>query len=70
MKEISGIITNEEFQFLYAKSKRIYHSLVVIDYFCSNYNEIEEIANISGIINFIKNEADMLYSKMINCELD
>jgi hypothetical protein len=70
MKEISGIITNEEFQFLYAKSKRIYHSLVVIDHFCSNYNEIEEIANISGIINFIKNEADMLYSKMINCELD
>lgn len=63
-------LEDKEFQFLYTKSKRIYHSLVVIDHFCSNYNEIEEIANISGIINFIKNEADMLYSKMINCELD
>ena len=63
-------LEDKEFQFLYAKSKRIYHSLVVIDHFCSNYNEIEEIANISGIISFIKNEADMLYSKMINCELD
>ena len=63
-------LEDKEFQFLYAKSKRIYHSLVVIDHLCSNYNEIEEIANISGIINFIKNEADMLYSKMINCELD
>ena len=63
-------LEDKEFQFLYVKSKRIYHSLVVIDHFCSNYNEIEEIANISGIINFIKNEADMLYSKMINCELD
>ena len=63
-------LEDKEFQFLSAKSKRIYHALVVIDYFCSNYNEIEEIAKRSGIINFIKNEADMLYSKMINCELD
>lgn len=63
-------LEDKEFQFLYAKSKRIYHSLVVIDQFCSNYDEIEEIANISGIINFIKNEVDMLYSKTINCELD
>ena len=46
-------LEDKEFQFLYAKSKRIYHSLVVIDHFCSNYNEIEEIENISGIIFLI-----------------
>lgn len=41
-------LEDKEFQFLYAKSKRIYHSLVVIDHFCSHYNEIEEIAEYIG----------------------
>ncbi len=40
--------------------------LVVIDYFCKNQDEIEELRNITPVIKETRRKADILYAFFIN----
>lgn len=50
---------------LYKIVEKSYNTLVVLDKFCSFYQEIEKIANIIPIIKFLHRELDIAYSLLI-----
>lgn len=67
MEEIRGYnITQKEFKKLERLSENIYNTSVVIDYFCTNQPEIEELYNLSPIIKNLHNDADFLNAFFIN----
>ena len=41
-------------------SEKIYNTIIVLDNFCKNNQEYEEIQNISPIVEFIKDTSDEL----------
>lgn len=47
-------VQEDIFKRLEVNIREIYNSLIVIDYFCSSQQEIEELANLSPIIQFKK----------------
>lgn len=59
-------INQEDFEKLEKLAENIYNMLVVIDYFCKNQDEIEELRNITPIIKEIRHKADILYAFFIN----
>lgn len=61
-------INEKEFNNAYKSLENIYHTITVVEIFCTYYAEIEEISNITPIINYIRKEADILYSKFINMQ--
>ena len=61
---------DEDFKFLKAKINEIYNSLIVIDYFCSNQQEIEELANLTPIIQNLRKSADKINAFFINYQKD
>ncbi|MCQ2754884.1 MAG: hypothetical protein MJ231_07545, partial [bacterium] len=59
MQEVSGYnITQKEFKQLNQRVENIYNTSVVIDYFCVNQPEIEELNNLTPIV-----------SKLLKCTL-
>lgn len=50
-------------------SRDIYNAIVVLDYFVQNQNDIEELNNMSSVLKFLRNNADMLYVEFINADL-
>lgn len=62
------ILDEKEFNYSYKSIESIYHTITVVEIFCTYYAEIEEISNITPIINYIRKEADILYSKFINMQ--
>ena len=56
-------VSNDE---LYTLIKDSYNSSVVVDEFCSNYQEIEEISNITPIIHYIRQKLDLAYAVLID----
>lgn len=59
-------IKQKDFEELEKLAENIYNMLVVIDYFCKNQDEIEELRNITPIIKNLRREADMLCVFFIN----
>ena len=62
----SYILTNQELNQLYTYIENLYNIAKVADYFCSNQQEFEELANLTPIIKTICQNADKLYSFFIN----
>ena len=46
-------------------SEKIYNTCIVLDTFCKNKSEYEEIQNISPIIEFIKDLSDRLHMELM-----
>lgn len=59
-------VKQEDFEKLEKLTENIYNMLVVIDYFCKNQDEIEELRNITPILKNLRQEADILYAFFIN----
>ncbi len=59
-------IKQKDFEKLEKLAENIYNMLVVIDYFCKNQDEIEELRNITPVIKDIRHKADILYAFFIN----
>ena len=59
-------IKQEDFEKLENLAENIYNMLVVIDYFCKNQDEIEELRNITPIIKDVRHKVDILYAFFIN----
>ena len=59
-------VKQEDFEKLENLAENIYNMLVVIDYFCKNQGEIEELRNITPIIKDVRHKADILYAFFIN----
>ena len=67
MQEVSGYnITQKEFKKLEKLSENIYNTSVVIDYFCQNQPEIEELNNLSPIVSNLRKDADFLNAFFID----
>lgn len=47
-------------------AEKIYNLVVVLDYFCSNQQEIEELYNIATILQVLRCNADLLNSTLVN----
>ena len=60
MEEIGYNITQEEFKTIFNLVENIYNTTVVVDYFCKNQQEIEELYNLSPIIKNLRKDADLL----------
>ncbi len=63
-------LTGKEFKILENLSDTIFNTCVVLDYFCSNQRQIEELYNISPIVANLRNNSDILNSFFINYEQD
>lgn len=59
-------IKQEDFEKVEKLVEEIYNTIVVMDYFCNNQDEIEELRNITPILKNLRREADMLYAFFIN----
>ena len=59
-------IAENEFKILQVKTESIYNALVVVDYFCQNQKEIEELCNIAPIIENLRKDADYMNAFFIN----
>ena len=71
MQEVSGYnITEKEFKQLNQRVENIYNTVVVIDYFCANQPEIEELYNLAPIIKNLRTDADFLNAFFINFECE
>lgn len=67
MEEVSGYnITQKEFKKLEKLSENIYNTSVVIDYFCRNQSEIEELNNLTAVVSNLRKDADVLNAFFID----
>ena len=66
MEKVGLNITLKEFKQLAKWSKNIYNTAVVIDYFVSNQQEIEECYNLAPIVKHLRNDADVLNAKKMS----
>ncbi|MCQ2965109.1 MAG: hypothetical protein MJ250_00010 [Alphaproteobacteria bacterium] len=67
MEKIEGFqISEKEFKELNQRVENIYNTVVVIDYFCQNQKEIEELYNLSPIITNLRKDADYMNAFFIN----
>lgn len=60
MEETGYNITQEEFKTIFNFVENIYNTTVVVDYFCKNQQEIEELYNLTPIIRNLRKDADLL----------
>ena len=61
---------DEDFNRLETTIREIYNTLIVLDYFCSNQQEIEELANLTPIIKNLRKSADKINAFFINYQKD
>ena len=67
MEEVSGYnITQTEFKKLEKLSENIYNTSVVIDYFCRTQQEIEELYNLTPIVENLRRDTDTVNVYFIN----
>ena len=67
MEKVNGYnISEKEFKQLKQLTDNIYNTLVVVDYFCANQPEIEELYNLSPIIKNLHRDADLMNAFFIN----
>ncbi|MDD3594589.1 MAG: hypothetical protein PHX18_08185 [Candidatus Gastranaerophilales bacterium] len=58
--------TQDEFKQLHKLVDDIYNTSIVIDYFCSGHREIEELDNITPVVQFLRKNADILNNMFID----
>ncbi len=68
MKEAGYNIAQKEFKAIFNLVENIYNTTVVVDYFCQNQKEIEELYNLSPIIKNLRKDADLLNAFFIEHE--
>ncbi len=51
---------------LYKLIEEAYNTSVVAEHFCNNFQEIEEIGNITPLVKLIHKKLDLAYSYLIN----
>ncbi len=69
MEEINGYnITQKEFNTLSKWAENIYNIAVVIDYFCENQPEIEELYNLAPVVKSLRRDADVMNAFFIDNE--
>ena len=68
MEEVRYNITQEEFKEICSTVSDIYNTVVVVDYFCRNQQEIEELYNLTPIIKNLRKDADLLNAFFIEHE--
>lgn len=59
-------IKQKNFRKLEKLAERIYNTSVVIDYFCSTQQEIEELYNLSPIVENLRQDTDAVNAYFIN----
>ena len=62
------VVQDKDLKSLEITIREIYNTLIVIDYFCSNQQEIEELANLSPIIKNLRKSADRINAYFINLD--
>ena len=70
MEEFGYNITQKEFKKLEKLSENIYNTSVVMNYFCQNQPEIEELNNFAPIDTNLRKDADVLNAFFIDFEND
>lgn len=60
----------KEFNKISKLSENIYNTIIVVNYFCENQPEIEELNNLAPIIKNLKHDADILNAFFIDFEND
>lgn len=67
MEEVKSYsFTEKEFRHIETLADKIYNTSVVLEYFCQNQREIEELYNISPIVSNLRENTDILNSIFIN----
>ncbi len=66
MKVDSYCLEKKEIDKFTRNAVRIYNTIVVLCYFCNEQQEIEEISNITPIVNYLMRESDNLYADLLN----
>lgn len=61
-------ITEKDFKNISKWAENVYNMAVVLDYFCSNQLEIEELYNITPIVKHLRQDADSLNAFFIDIE--
>lgn len=59
-------IKSKDFKKLEKLAERIYNTIVVLDYFCSTQQEIEELYNITPVVANLRRDADTINAYFIN----
>ena len=70
MEEFGYNITQKEFKKLEKLSENIYNTSVVMNYFCQNQPEIEELNNFAPIVTNLRKDATVLNAFFIDFEND
>ena len=60
------VIKQQDFNKLSKLAENVYNTLVVVDYFCSNQTEYEELGNLAPIIKNLRKDADLMSAFFIN----
>ena len=68
MEKVGLNITPKEFRELSKLSENAYNISVVIDYFCKNQPEIEELYNLAPVVGNLRNNTDKLNAFFIDNE--
>ena len=59
-------IKQKDFRKLEKLAERIYNTVVVIDYFCRTQQEIEELYNLTPIVENLRRDTDIVNACFIN----
>lgn len=54
------VIKQQDFNKLSKLAENVYNTSVVVDYFCSNQTEYEELGNLAPIIKNLRKDADLM----------
>ncbi|MBD5402532.1 hypothetical protein HDR58_07010 [bacterium] len=68
MKVNSYCLEKKEIDKFTQNAARIYNIVVVLSYFCNEQPEIEELCNITPIVNYLRREADNLYADLLDLD--
>ncbi len=68
MKVNSYCLEKKELDKFTRNAARIYNIVVVLSYFCNEQQEIEELCNITPIVNHLRRESDTLYSDLLDLD--
>ena len=61
-------ISQKDFKNISKWAENVYNLAVVLDYFCYNQPEIEELYNITPIVKYLRQDADSLNAFFIDIE--
>lgn len=68
MKVNSYFLEKKELDKFTRNAARIYNIVVVLSYFCNEQQEIEELSNITPIVNHLRRKSDNLYSDLLDLD--